>query len=968
MATNKETREIEIILNGQKVNASLKEMNAAAALMNNQLKKMSADDPKREELKKDFHAMRDRVKEMRSELYGVEKASATAKAGLGGMTSATGLLKAGFKAAVAAFLPMLAFQELVELGKKLLGIVDNVDKIRGSWQRLGVTQSEELDKLYVRTEAFSKTFDQEHQDVIKSANVLAKEFRISYEEAFDMLEQGFLAGGNASGEMLDQIKEYSTQFAGAGASAEDFIMVLVDAENKGIFSDKAADTVKEFGLRIKEQTTATRDALDDAFGQQFTDKIFKGINDGSLSTIEALKQVSAQMSDTTVPASKLQTVVADVFGGPGEDVGMEYLKSLKDIGGELEDMVDKSNGLTSAQMDQLEAERRLAQAQAELGESFSGTGSTLSWLWTMIQTVGMQTLVAVINHFKGWRNEIVGVWEMLKSLGGSISQIWSALMDGDFAGVSKAWNEMGKKSSKAYYDGYLKHELQAREDKKKLRQQESDAAETAAREQAKKESEATRKEKEAAAKKAAAEADRLRKEESKKMEQALGEYRKAVEKSELEMARLKIEVMEDGVDKVLAKLRLQHEQEKAEMEKQRQAVLENVAITETEKQALLDQYAEQQLLKEEQLKAAEEEARLEARELEKEKFFEELEEDEEFKREAIQEQFLLAFEAEALREQALIDLKQSALQQKLDYLVQHDQAETLEATKLKNEIAKIEADKTKLMKEQNEQRLKFEHDTNSMRVQLAGDALDSIMGFLNEESDAYQVFKTFRKMFSLAEVILGMEREVAANAAMAAADPMNLVPGGSALVAAQLKIKNTMAKIRTGVSVAKIVAFEEGGYTASGGRTIPMKEVDGMWQMASGISGGSIGAFADGGFVNDAQLGLIGERGRELVLPNWMVESPKYANVVHWLEAERQKGVRAFADGGMTAITSAPILPNSNNENRALTKFEEQLLQEVREMKLEVLSWPKRLEVHNNIGDTRDKLSQLNELEKRAFG
>ncbi|WP_299754302.1 hypothetical protein [uncultured Pontibacter sp.] len=44
------------------------------------------------------------------------------------------------------------------------------------------------------------------------------------------------------------------------------------------------------------------------------------------------------------------------------------------------------------------------------------------------------------------------------------------------------------------------------------------------------------------------------------------------------------------------------------------------------------------------------------------------------------------------------------------------------------------------------------------------------------------------------------------------------------------------------------------------------------------------------------------------------------------------------------------------------------MLQEVREKKQEVLSWPNRLEVHNNIGDTRERLQQLNELERRAFG
>lgn len=255
----------------------------------------------------------------------------------------------------------------------------------------------------------------------------------------------------------------------------------------------------------------------------------------------------------------------------------------------------------------------------------------------------------------------------------------------------------------------------------------------------------------------------------------------------------------------------------------------------------------------------------------------------------------------------------------------------------------------------------------TMRLSLAADTLDGLMGFMKEESTAYQVFKAIRKTVSVAEIIMNLEKELAFNAVAAAANPMNAVTFGAA-GAAQLKLANTLSTVRAGLSIAKVAAFEKGGLTKASGRTVPMAEVNGLWQVASGYSGGAIGAFADGGWVSNAQLGLVGERGRELVVPNWMVESPRYANIVQWLEAERQKGIRAYADGGMTASGPAPAPTTGVPENRPLNKFEEQLLQEVREMKEEVLSWPKALEVHNNIGDTRDKLKVLHELEAKAFG
>lgn len=76
MATEKETREIEIIVNGQKANASLKELAAASALMTNQLAKMAQDDPRRAALIGDFQQIKQRVAATRAELHTYVKTEA----------------------------------------------------------------------------------------------------------------------------------------------------------------------------------------------------------------------------------------------------------------------------------------------------------------------------------------------------------------------------------------------------------------------------------------------------------------------------------------------------------------------------------------------------------------------------------------------------------------------------------------------------------------------------------------------------------------------------------------------------------------------------------------------------------------------------------------------------------------------------------------------------------------------------
>lgn len=71
MAVPKEERTVEIIVNGTKANASLKEMSAAAAVLSNQVAKIAADDPKRAELIEQLQQMRQRLADTRAEVSGL---------------------------------------------------------------------------------------------------------------------------------------------------------------------------------------------------------------------------------------------------------------------------------------------------------------------------------------------------------------------------------------------------------------------------------------------------------------------------------------------------------------------------------------------------------------------------------------------------------------------------------------------------------------------------------------------------------------------------------------------------------------------------------------------------------------------------------------------------------------------------------------------------------------------------------
>lgn len=280
---------------------------------------------------------------------------------------------------------------IFEMGAALVEQVGHFKTLRGEAQTLTGATGAELDKIVTKSEAIARTFDVDVNEVIKTANVLSKEFNLSQEEALEKLSSGALGVAGDTEELIEQTKEYSSQIKAAGGTADDLFNIINKSTTEGVFSDKGIDVVKEFGLRIREQTQGTKDALENAFGPEFTDKILKGVRDGSLSSIEALEQISEKMNDTTVPADRLQTVIADVFGGPGEDAGLAYLQTLTDISGNVEDLIDDTNALTRAQQESLNAEERLAEAQNELSKLFESDSGTS--FFTELQASATEFLV-----------------------------------------------------------------------------------------------------------------------------------------------------------------------------------------------------------------------------------------------------------------------------------------------------------------------------------------------------------------------------------------------------------------------------------------------------------------------------------------------------------------------------------------------------------------------------------------------
>ena len=225
---------------------------------------------------------------------------------------------------------------------------------------------EEASGLTKQVRSLSAAFDEEFNDVLKSSKIIASEFGISGKQALDLIESGFIRGANVNGEFLELLKEYPAQLKSVGLSAKQSIALITQTEQKGLFSDKGIDAIKEAGIRLRELSPATIAALEGIGLSGAT--IQEELRTGAKSLFEITQQVSGKLSELPPQSKEVGAAIADIFGGAGEDAGLNFLTTLNDIDLELDNIEVSLSDVEIASID-------LKSAWSEMGSAIKDTSA-----------------------------------------------------------------------------------------------------------------------------------------------------------------------------------------------------------------------------------------------------------------------------------------------------------------------------------------------------------------------------------------------------------------------------------------------------------------------------------------------------------------------------------------------------------------------------------------------------------------
>lgn len=175
--------------------------------------------------------------------------------------------------------------------------------------------------------ALEDAFGMDLSESIRGADALVTNMGIDGKTAFDLMAKGAQNGLNKSGELADNLTEYSSLWAQAGFSAEEMFAILENGLNSGAYNlDKVNDYVKEFGNSLADGR------IDDHI-KSFsagTQDLVKKWHDGSATTKEVFQSVISDLASMKNEQEAL-TLASDTWSALGEDNAMKVITSLNNV-------------------------------------------------------------------------------------------------------------------------------------------------------------------------------------------------------------------------------------------------------------------------------------------------------------------------------------------------------------------------------------------------------------------------------------------------------------------------------------------------------------------------------------------------------------------------------------------------------------------------------------------------------------
>lgn len=382
--------------------------------------------------------------------------AAIAAIAVAGITASADIESESKKMAASLGLPTAEAERFKEIAESVYtaGFGDDLaaafESVTLAQKRFGDETDISLENVAEQSLKIQKIFEVDLNESMGAVKTLMDNFGLSANESFAFITAGFQEGLNGSNDFIDSINEYSTQFSNGGADASQFFSVLQSGFQEGMLgTDRAADMFKEFRVRIQDESTTTREALE-SIG---IDPVAFEANmaSGKMSAVDAFNIIQEKLNATTDKSVQLNAGVG-LMGTQFEDMGTKAALAINTTSASISDMEDRLNTLdtdtftknfTSAlrtvttefgNMEQWEtAKAKIADVFGDIAASFgpaldnvdfSGLEDSIGEVWDKLQSV-FSDADFDFSSVEGMQNVIQTVVDTV----GSLVDVTSGMVD-----------------------------------------------------------------------------------------------------------------------------------------------------------------------------------------------------------------------------------------------------------------------------------------------------------------------------------------------------------------------------------------------------------------------------------------------------------------------------------------------------------------------------------------------------------
>lgn len=218
-------------------------------------------------------------------------------------------------------------------------------------QYTGELDPSKLESMTENGIAMRDVFDMDLSETIRGVDGLVENMGVTSEEAFDLMARGAQNGLNKSGELADNIAEYSQLWGQAGFSAQEMFGILQNGLDSGAYNlDNVNDFVKEFGNsladgRIEENL--------DSFSSD-TKSLFYQWKQGKATTKDVFYSVINDIS-TATNKQEMLTLASNTWSALGEDNAMKVITSLNETNTAYDNVKGTMESIKDIKYDTLES-------------------------------------------------------------------------------------------------------------------------------------------------------------------------------------------------------------------------------------------------------------------------------------------------------------------------------------------------------------------------------------------------------------------------------------------------------------------------------------------------------------------------------------------------------------------------------------------------------------------------------------